>query len=234
MRVPPVPGMLGEDRLCSPRPGGHLLGAGQMTPRHPGQGCSHVGPWHCWPWGQEELSRPKGHSPTRLSHKRGDLRLSRPRVRLTPGPRRSGLAQGALATRGARSDLGLEAAASHLARPRRPLLEEDLAPGGAGPAAGLRSPTGWSLGSTPGSASSEEERDTQSFCGKQGPWGTSCIRPLPAGSPRLRANGPPGRPHRRAGHGGKPVAGPHPGRPPQGKFGAPGFGRVFGWGLGVH
>lgn len=86
MRVPPVPGMLGEDRLCSPRPGGHLLGAGQMTPRHPGQGCSHMGPWHCWPWGQEELSRPKGHSPTRLSHKRGDLRLSRPRVRLTPVP----------------------------------------------------------------------------------------------------------------------------------------------------
>ena len=53
-------------------------------------------------------------------------------------------------------------------------------------------------------------RDAHSVFGKQGPWGTSCIRPLPAESPRLRANGPTGRPHRRAGHRGKPVAGPSP------------------------
>lgn len=73
---------------------------------------------------------------------------------------------------GVRSDLGLEAAASHLARPCRPRLEEDPAPGGlggslgpgpsaslaTGPAAGSRSRMGRSPGSTPGSASSEEGR----------------------------------------------------------------------------
>lgn len=89
----------------------------------------------------------------------------------TPAPERAALLRVHLPC-GVRSDLGLEAVASYLARLCRPRLEEDPAPeglgGSLGPgpsaslatglASGLQSPTGRSPGSTPGSASSSEER----------------------------------------------------------------------------
>ena len=100
MRVPPVPGTLSEDCLCSPRAGGTCWGPDRRHPGTQGGAVPAWGSWHDRPWGWEELTGPKGHFPTRLSHERGDLGPSRPRVRRNPGLRRSCLAQGALAVRG--------------------------------------------------------------------------------------------------------------------------------------
>ena len=124
---------------------------------------------------------------------------------------------------GVGSDLGLEAAASHLARPCRPRLEEDPAPEGLGsslgpgPSASLA--TGLAAGlrvlqagprDPPQALPPPLRRDAQSVYGKQGPWGTSCIRPLPAGAQGFGLMGCSGGPTGGRGHGEAPVASSSP------------------------